>query len=271
MNGTTPNKNRSRPQPTAAAGRQANAGQVGPSGNPQQQQTPNDGVSRSNTGDGPGIQIRPTHESGPPSRPMQPPQPPVVAGRVLNQPSRNGPSSAPVSPARPNKSSDDNDTAGMPPQGAGFFSARAAAMIPEGQTSEGSLAPLPNHLPAFNLHAESPSIRKTPGIDHKSSKPLTRDLKHIPGSSQAAAPPVAVTRGNIVNPQLDSTRRIGAPNSPSPMANRRMYKPPLMKRPFESGGGGLNAVRAPLVDLPANGAIGGGDAAGDVKRQRLNS
>ena len=203
-------------------------------------------------------------------RAMQPPQLPVVAGRVLNQPSRNGPPSAPVSPAHPSRSSDDSDRAGMPPQGAGFFSARAATMIPEGHATDRPPAPLPSHLPAFNLHAESPSIRKTPGVDHRSSKPLTRDLKHVPGSSQAVAAPSAATRGNIVNPQLDTTRRIGAPNSPSPMANKGMYKPPSMKRPLDSGGGGMNATRVPLVDLPANGAIGGGDAGADAKRQRLN-
>lgn len=69
--------------------------------------------------------------------------------------------------------------------------------------------------------------------------------------------------GSIVNPQLDATRRIGAPGSPSPMGNRNMYRPPS-KRPVDS--------RAPLVDLPANGHIAGaGDVGGgDVKRQRMN-
>jgi DNA repair and recombination protein RAD52 len=56
-------------------------------------------------------------------------------------------------------------------------------------------------------------------------------------------------------------RRIGAPNSPSPMANRNSYKPPS-KRPVDS--------RAPLVDLPANGTVGLADQGGDMKRQRLN-
>jgi len=49
--------------------------------------------------------------------------------------------------------------------------------------------------------------------------------------------------------------------------NRNSYKPPTManKRPVDS--------RAPLHDLPPNGAIaggGGGEQGGDVKRQRLN-
>lgn len=61
---------------------------------------------------------------------------------------------------------------------------------------------------------------------------------------------------------LDSHRRIGAPNSPSPMANKNSYKPPTMKRPVEQ--------RAPLLDLPANGAIGSAGDGGDAKRQRLS-
>ncbi|KAH6722569.1 RAD52 DNA repair protein [Leptodontidium sp. MPI-SDFR-AT-0119] len=206
------------------------------------------------------------------------PEPPAAAShnfnnsrRVLNQPSRNGPPSAPASPARLNKpSSNDSDTTSLPPQGQGFFSARAAQMLPEGTTTDGAPPPaIPAHLPVFNPHAESPSIRKTPGIDHKSSKPLTRDLKHVPGSSQAVGAPGAGAgagpagpRSNIMNPQFDNTRRIGAPGSPSPMMNRNSYKPPTMsKRPVDS--------RAPLHDLPPNGGLGS-EAGGDLKRQRLN-
>jgi DNA repair and recombination protein RAD52 len=208
--------------------------------------------------------MRPPAESGPQSRLMPAPQLNPVAGRVLNQPSRNGPPSAPASPARLNKSFDEGETS-MPSHGAGFFSARAAAMLPEGQTNEEAITPIPNHLPAFNLHAESPSIRKTPGIDHKTSKPLTRDLKHVPGSTQPVAPSPG-PRTNIVNPQLDATRRIGAPGGMSPMANRGSFKQPL-KRPVDSAAMGAN--RTPLTDLPPNGPIGA-DTGGDAKRQRMN-
>lgn len=150
-------------------------------------------------------------------------------------------------------------------------------MLPEIPSTEAAAPPqLPNHLPAFNPHAESPSIRKTPGVDHKSSKPLTRDLKHVPGSTQATAPVAGAGSGprNVVNPQLDTARRIGAPamGSPggfSPMGNRGGYKPPsMLKRPPPAvnidGGNG----RSPLTDLPPNGPISG-DAGGDVKRQRM--
>jgi DNA repair and recombination protein RAD52 len=220
--------------------------------------------------------MRPPQETGRPAQPVQPMQAiqPVVAGRVLNQPSRSGigPPSAPASPAHLNNrslNSDDADTSGLPPQGAGFFSARAAAMVPEGAPGDALPPSHINNLPAFNPHLESPSIKRTPGIDHKSSKPLTRDLKHVPSSSQIPNPGLGagIGRGSVVNPQLDATRRIGAPGMGigSPMQNRGSYKPPTMKRPVDTGGGGN---RAPLGDLPPNGPIAADGA--DAKRQRLS-
>lgn len=94
-------------------------------------------------------------------------------------------------------------------------------------------------------------------MDHKSTRPLTRDLK-------AAAPVVGNANANAnAGGLLEGVRKIGAPGggSPSPMANRGSYKPPSLVR------------RAPLGDLGANGAIsgtGGDVSGGDVKRQRLN-
>ncbi|KAL2073802.1 hypothetical protein VTL71DRAFT_11128 [Oculimacula yallundae] len=260
--------NQNRPQVNPPQSRPAPGRPAGPpNNNPPQPQTPNSGFQRSNSG---AAQYpRPQPDGNAQSRPMPPPNP--IAGRVLNQPSRNGPPSAPVSPAHHNKpSSNESDNTSLPPQGQGFFSARAAQMLPEGNTVEGAPpSVIPAHLPSFNPHAESPSIRKTPGVDHKSSKPLTRDLKHVPGSSQAVTAPGAGAAGgpgprpNIMNPQFDNARRIGAPGSPSPMNNNRnSYKPPTMaKRPVDS--------RAPLLDLPPNGALGS-DVGGDLKRQRLN-
>jgi len=270
-NGTTSNQSRppvNRQQPN----RPSNGP---PSTNPPPQpQTPNSGFARSTSAAGSGMQMRPPQppqDSGP-ARPI--PAPPVVAGRVLNQPSRMGagpssnPPSNPGSPSKLNKSQEDDiPDPGMPPPGTGFFSARAAAMVPEGAATE-PLPPNVHNLPVFNPRAESPSIRKTPGIDFKGSRPITRDLKQLPGSSQAPAAGARPT--NIVNPQLDSTRRIGAPGSPSPNANRGHYKPPTMKRPMDGTGGGL--ARAPLHDLPANGTLGNaGDVGGDLKRQRMSN
>ena len=63
-----------------------------------------------------------------------------------------------------------------------------------------------------------------------------------------------------MHPQLNATRRIGAPGSGSPnsMGNRGSYKPPTLKRLADG------AVRTPLVDLPANWTVIPGDE-GDVK------
>lgn len=112
----------------------------------------------------------------------------------------------------------------------GFFTARAAESLQAG----------PNpaiKAPLFNPHLESPSIRKTAGIDHTKTKPVNRDL------TEAAPPPLpppsvatagSMPRGNVVNPQTDRARRVGMPaGAGSPLHNRGSYKPPQMKRPVE--------------------------------------
>lgn len=184
----------------------------------------------------------------------------------------------------------------LPPGGApvGFFSARAVTQIPEDSLVAGQILP-PKAGMAFDPRAESPSIRKTPGIDHSKSKPVARDLKHVPPAvteekpaapggppgnkgvprPNQGGPPMA--RGNVVNPQLDHARRIGAPGSSSPLANRNQYRPPTMKRPSGGEGGPLapGQGRAPLADLPnidavTNAGGAGGVVGPDAKRQRMN-
>lgn len=263
VNQIRPSANRQQPtRPPAVVSSGTNNG-----GLPPQPQTPHSGLMRSTSGAG---QMRPPQDAGPP-KPVQQGQPAdsaqfIVAGKVRYQPSRAGLPSTPASPARLDPTLSDSDNA-LPPPGAGFFSAKAAARITEGSTGE-PLPAQPLNLPAFNPHADSPSFWKTPGVDHNSTKPLTRELKHVPGSTQSTpdtAGPGGM-RGNVVNPQLNAARRIGAPGASSPMANRGSYKPPTLKRPVE--GAGVN--RAPLVDLPANGTIVPGEG-GDIKRQRLSS
>lgn len=105
----------------------------------------------------------------------------------------------------------------------GFFTARAAETI---QSASG----IPPQAPSFNPHLESPSIRKTAGVDHTKTKPVARDLVGAP-------PPPAVSpasRPNFANPQVDKARRVGMPGgAASPLANRSSYKPPQMKRPAD--------------------------------------
>ncbi|KOS20121.1 DNA repair and recombination protein rhm52 [Escovopsis weberi] len=188
---------------------------------------------------------------------------------------------------------------GMPPPGppAGgnpaepvtFFSARSTLAEAQGQ-GQGQAAHPHAQQPRllFNPKAESPSIRKTPGIDHTTSKPLSRNGQHVaPSSSQAGlAPPPQTGPGRPVRPPpggpagaggggatpLEHARRIGAPGGgmPSPLANRGQYKPPTMKRALPPEG----AARAPLGDIPhANKSVGSvtgptGDGL-DAKRQKV--
>jgi hypothetical protein len=122
----------------------------------------------------------------------------------------------------------------MVPQGhnppAAFFTARAAEMV------QVANATLPPDAPTFNPHAESPSIRKTSGIDHTKSLPVNRQLL---GSQNPASNAQQTVRTNFANPQLDATRRIGMPGNPSPVMNRSTYKPPgpaNAKRPSDGSG-----------------------------------
>lgn len=187
-----------------------------------------------------------------------------------NQANRTGVLCAPVSAVPPQNLSLSNEL-GDPgpgqPQNMGtntFFSARAAALLPE--VGDHEIPPsIAGNLPLFNPHAESPSIRKTPGVDHNRSKPLSRELKHLPGPPQSMNIPAQVMRANIVNPQLDAMRKIGAPGIPSPMANRGMYKLPTMKRPNDA------TTRSPLGDKSANGSVSITNGGNDVKRQKLNN
>ena len=118
----------------------------------------------------------------------------------------------------------------------GFFTARAAESVQKGSA-------LPSNVPIFNPHLESPSIRKTAGIDHTKSKPVRTETIGVAAAAQPPAPPPApqqqpaafsMPRGsNFVNPQADMARRVGMPvGAASPLQNRGSYKPPQMKRPL---------------------------------------
>lgn len=198
---------------------------------------------------------------------------------------------------------------GSAPGGAeatGFFSARAVNQLPEESLSSGPVVPQAGQV--FNPRAESPSIRKTPGIDHTKSKPLSRTGQHVapsstqPGNTTPGGPAVpganatpgggagagtisrtaspqpqtAAGRPGIVNPQLDHARRIGAPGGPgSPLANRGQYRPPTIihKRQHPNEGGPNPAAgvsRAPLADVSNSGGPAGvGPGGPDMKRQRM--
>lgn len=155
-----------------------------------------------------------------------PPPAAVPVGVNANLPpqSHNGqipPRVAPPGGGPPQKSSSSPE----PEPTVGFFTARVAEALQ-------NTTAVPPNIPLFNPHAESPSIRKTPGVDHTKTKPLGKDLTVVPPAQNNALAPV---RSNFVNPQAEQTRRIGAPVSmASPLQNRGSYKPPqMMKRPAE--------------------------------------
>lgn len=102
----------------------------------------------------------------------------------------------------------------------GFFTARVAESVQNGSN-------LPLKAPAFNPHLESPSIRKTAGVDHTKTKPVGRDSIPI-------SPSILPPRPNFINPQIDKNRRVGMPiGAASPLQNRGSYKPLQIKRPSE--------------------------------------
>ncbi|EME83757.1 uncharacterized protein MYCFIDRAFT_214493 [Pseudocercospora fijiensis CIRAD86] len=153
----------------------------------------------------------------------------------------------------------------QPPPGApvGFVSGRAA----DG-TRPGAPA-------AFNPHAESPSIRRTNGIDPRVSAPIKRTqlgnqtsaispapLPNAANSFQtgAAPPPHGLPRvgaSNYVNPQADMNRRIGMPQQGRPgFQGANNYRPPT-------------AVKRPAMTDVTNTHMNQMDGAGDPKKPKI--
>lgn len=224
-----------------------------------------------------------TPNQGVPQRPGQPTAGPAQ-GQGRGQP---------VPQARNPSQNSSNHGTGAAPTGVeavAFFSAKAVNQLPESsfQGDANTQLSAPRAQQLFNPKAESPSIRKTPGIDHNSSKPLGRNGQHVPpptssqsqsttGNSGFVPPrpaagngPGSGMRGNVINPNLDQTRRIGAPGGlGSPLGNRSSFRQLTMKRPPP---GDANGARAALADLPANPTakveVGGPDGS-DAKRQKM--
>lgn len=167
----------------------------------------------------------PRHPPGIPPRPhMGPPQngsiPPPRLQHQAPPPTRNIPTAnqAGIKPnSLPQQAAPALRQDTSAPPAVGFYPAKVATIIQESES-----APPPD-APTFNPHAESPSIRKTSGIDHSKSRPINREALGI-STDPPVRPPAQ--RGAFVNPQLDAARRIGMPTSPSPLQNRTSYKPP---------------------------------------------
>ncbi|KAE8373440.1 hypothetical protein BDV26DRAFT_285118 [Aspergillus bertholletiae] len=162
----------------------------------------------------------------------------------------------------------------MPP--ASFFSARAVDLLRDN--------PQTNAAPAFDPHAESPSIRKTAGVDHSKSVAISKPML-------AGVSPTANNTRDFVNPSQDMHRKIGAPGGIGNPMNRSQttssYRP--LTRPnidprnaanaaaINRGVGpqNLNGKRPPLNDVTNASSLGGsgpapiGDAI-DPKRPKIN-
>ncbi|KAK8215083.1 DNA repair protein rad52 [Zalaria obscura] len=147
----------------------------------------------------------------------------------------------------------------------GFVTGRAAELLnapPEARSGT---------VQAFNPHAESPSIRRTHGVNSGKSEPIRRTA-----IGSAASPPTnaangagAMSRTNFVNPSADMSRRIGMPGGgmQSPMANRGAYKPPTaVKRPAPPSE--VNNARAPLADMSNMQQL---DGANDPKKVKVEA
>ncbi|KAK1981216.1 recombination protein rad52 [Colletotrichum cereale] len=249
------------PQHMQAPSRQM--GRSTSTGNLRAPQTPNQAHSR---------QIPPTGYGNRPQAPNQP--------RAPTNPSAPSAPSAP--PANGNMTTPGQASNAAEP--VGFFSARAVQQIPEsalqGNNTDAPLL-LPAGQQAFNPKAESPSIRKTPGIDHSVSKPLSRSGQHVPPTASQQPTTSGFTPVKMSNAgpglggpvgaqhlQLSQSRRIGAPaGAGSPLANRGSYRPPTMKRPLQQDGAG----RPALADVSNNGAAGNAPSGQgiDPKRQKM--
>ena len=170
------------------------------------------------------------------------------------------------------------------PQAVGFFSAKAADNLDGNNNPTGE-------VPKFNPYAESPSIRKTSGVDHSKSLALNRNtLKPEPlpskeegeGSAAKASAPMAKAMS-----EQAVGRRVAGPAaagmSPRPVGGMTSaYRPPT--RHGGPVGGTANAhspaapntgervltavKRAPLGDL-SNVQHSAGAEGGDAKRQRI--
>ncbi|KAK3059315.1 hypothetical protein LTS18_011143, partial [Coniosporium uncinatum] len=192
----------------------------------------------------------------------------------LNQPAQTRPQkSTPDQPATDGQTSGPQlNQESVPSEPAvGFISGRTAEMLLKSDSEKNQV---PANMPAFNPHADSPSIRRSSNVHQNKSAPISRQsLNSVAsttnGQGATSGPPIP-PKPNFVNPQGDVHRRIGMPGAAqSPLSNRSSYKPPSavgVKRDADT----MN--RPPLADV-SNIKLDGGGGGGDVteaKRAKLN-
>lgn len=174
----------------------------------------------------------------------------------------------------------------LPPPGVpqGFVTFRNAELLNQPPGAEP-----PSAAVAFNPHAETPSIRRTQGVNPGKSAPVTRSaITGTPATNgqqagpQPAAPigppqlphngmqtngfngQTAQVRTNYVNPSADMNRRVGLPPSAAAhtISNRGSFKPQTpMKRPPLADVSNIQQVDGPAdakkakIEHPAEAAV----------------
>lgn len=136
----------------------------------------------------------------------------------------------------------------------------------------------------FKPDLQSPSIRRTPGVNHGASGAVRRDVVSAASATPALAPapaPAPATAAaaprHVVNPALNPSRQIGAPMTPRKQGAFRAPGPAAgNKRPLPADGGGRSAL-ADVSNTTANGGASRGGSpekatpteGGDAKRVRV--
>lgn len=145
----------------------------------------------------------------------------------------------------------------------GFFSARAAEALKSDPTALKT-------APQFDPRADSPSIRKTAGVNHNQSAPVYRKTVNANPSAITTAVGANAAKSNsplpgreASNPPPDLGRRVGAPggfNSPVTRAQTSSYRPPARRSAGSAAGNAAipgpgvaatnntNGKRSPLDD-----------------------
>lgn len=194
------------------------------------------------------------------TRPVPPGQPksnqtPALAGTGGQVPVKREPEPIP----NETKQQDMLPPGSSPAPPASFFSARAVDMLRDNSN--------PNAAPAFDPHAESPSIRKTAGVDHTKSVPISRPML-------AAASPATNNTRDFVNPSADAHRRIGAPGAsgigspmsrgPSTSSYRPLTRPNVDPRTVSNATAASSGTNAGNQGMPPHNMNGKRPPLGDV-------
>ena len=232
------------------------------------------------------IRMPPPQNAQPAQAPQQqsrpaPPPPRAAAPQSEATGQRSNPSSANTGEA-PAHAPEESIGPRMPPPGnpEGFVTGRNADLI---NAPTGAPRPAPAAI-AFNPHADSPSLRRTQGVNPGKSAPVMRSAvtggagpngqthaapqqpaqrpqSPAPGGPNGLNGATTPIRTNYVNPSADLSRRIGMPPAAGGgVQNRSGYRPPM---PAAAG-----TKRPPLSDVSNLQQL---DGAGDAKKVKSDA